>query len=82
MQPPRHQLPLSELETGQAAVIVSLGGDRGAQKRLRVLGILEGQRFRKISSIGKIGPVVVLVDRAQVAVGRGMAKKILVQVRE
>ncbi len=76
----RHHLSLTELETGQTAVIVSLGGGRGARHRLRSLGILEGQRIRKISRIGKVGPVVVLVNRAQVAVGYGMAKRILVQV--
>lgn len=81
-QPLRQQLPLTELETGRTAVIVSLGGGHGVQQRLRFLGILEGQRVRKVSRIGKIGPVVVLVHRTQVAVGHGMAKKILVQVQE
>ncbi len=78
----RHQLSLTELETGQTAVIVSLGSGHGARQRLRSLGILEGQRIRKISRIGKVGPVVLLVDRAQVAIGHGMAKRILVQVHE
>jgi len=81
-QPLRHQLPLTELVTGETAVIVSLGGGHGGRQRLRALGLLEGQRIRKISRIGKAGPIVVLVDRAQVAVGHGMARKILVQVHE
>ena len=81
-QPLRQQLTLTDLATGQTAVIVNLGGGHGAQHRLRALGLLEGQRIRKISRIGKIGPVVVLVDRAQVAVGHGMAKRILVQAHE
>ncbi|MBU8913859.1 MAG: FeoA domain-containing protein [Spirochaetales bacterium] len=81
-QPLRRQLPLTELETGQTAIIVSLEGGHGARQRLRSLGILEGRRIRKISRIGKIGPVVLLVDRAQVAIGHGMAKKILVQAHE
>lgn len=79
-QPLPHQLLLTELETGETAVIVSLGGGHGIRHRLGSLGILEGQRIRKISKIGKAGPVVLLVNRAQVAVGHGMAEKILVQV--
>jgi len=80
--PTQQQLPLTELETGRSAVVVSLESGHGAQERLRSLGIHEGQRIRKISRIGKVGPVVVLVDRTQVAVGHGMAKKILVQGEE
>jgi ferrous iron transport protein A len=78
----QQQLPLTELPSGQTAVIIKLESGQGAQLRLRSLGIHEGQRVRKISRIGKIGPVVVLVDRTQIAVGHGMAKKILVQVHE
>jgi len=78
--PAQHPIPLTELETGLTAVIVSLDGGHAAQERLRSLGIREGQHVRKISRIGKAGPVVVLVDRTQIAVGHGMAKRIVVQV--
>ena len=81
-RPAQQQLPLTELATGQTAIIISLEGGHGSEQRLRSLGIREGQRIQKISRIGKIGPVVVVVDRTQVAVGHGMARKILVQVQE
>ena len=77
---PGRQVLLTELETGRTATIVSLGGGAGAQHRLRLLGLLEGQRVQKVSRIGKLGPIVVLVDRTQVAVGYGMAKRIIVQI--
>ena len=35
--------------------------------------------MRKLSRIGWGGPIVLLVNRAQVAVGRGMARKIQVR---
>jgi ferrous iron transport protein A len=78
----QQQLRLTELATGQTAVIIQLESGQGAQLRLRALGIHEGQRIRKISGVGKAGPVVVLVDRTQIAVGYGMARKILVQAHE
>lgn len=80
-QPARQLLSLAELATGQTAVIISLGSGRGVRHRLRSLGIMEGQLIRKISRIGRFGPVVLLVNRAQIAVGYGMARNIFVKVQ-
>ena len=52
------------------------------KERLRKLGITEGQRVQKVSKIALGGPVIVLVDRAQIAIGRGMARKIIVDQEE
>lgn len=72
----------AELVPGEEGTIVSLGGGPGAQSRLRAMGLSEGQRVRNVSRIGWGGPIVLLVNRAQVAVGRGMAKKIAVRVKK
>jgi len=72
----------AELAAGEEGTILSLGGGPGAQARLRSLGLVEGQRVRNVSRIGWGGPIVLLVNRAQVAVGRGMARKIVVRVKK
>jgi ferrous iron transport protein A len=36
--------------------------------------------IRKLSDLALGGPVVVLVNRAQVAIGRGMARRILLRL--
>jgi len=72
-------IALTELGQGEEGIVVSLHGGRGAQERLRALGIVEGQKLRKLSSLALGGPVIVLVNRAQVALGRGMARKITVR---
>ncbi len=59
---------------------MAIQGGRGMQTRLRRLGLSEGQVVRKLSALAWGGPVVVLVNRAQVAIGRGMARRILVRV--
>lgn len=69
------------LGSNEEGTIVSLGGGPGAQARLRALGLVEGQRVRNVSRIGWGGPVILLVNRAQVAVGRGLARKIVVRVK-
>lgn len=71
--------PLVALNAGDGGIIVSTAGGRGIRARFRGLGLVEGQRIRKLSSIGLGGPVIILVNRAQVAIGRGMANHILVR---
>jgi ferrous iron transport protein A len=46
------------------------------------MGLAEGQTVRKLSRIRWGGPIVLLVNRAQVAVGRGMARKIVIRVKD
>ncbi|MQY77223.1 MAG: ferrous iron transport protein A [Spirochaeta sp.] len=69
---------LSELGPGEQGTIIALNGGRGLQARLRALGLAEGRVVRKLSALGWGGPVIVLINRAQVAIGRGMAHRIVV----
>jgi len=71
---------LTELARGEEGIIAAIQAGWGLQQRLRCLGIGEGQVVRKLSNLALGGPVVVLVNRAQVAVGRGMARRILVRL--
>ena len=72
-------IPLTELPADVEGTVVALDGGYGMQARLRSLGITEGRRLRKISGIGRRGPVVVLVERAQVAIGYGIARRVVVR---
>ena len=71
--------PLTDLKSGESAIIVAVEGGRGMQARLRKLGLTEGRAIRKVSALALGGPVVVSVNRAQVAIGRGLARRILVR---
>jgi len=71
---------LTDLGKGEQGVIVAIQAGWGLQQRLRRLGLSEGQVVRKLSALALGGPVVVLVNRAQVAIGRGMARRILVRL--
>ena len=72
---------LTELSSDQEAEIVTIDGGWIMQARLKELGIVEGRKVKKISRIGVRGPVIILVNRAQVAVGAGMASRIAVKVK-
>lgn len=69
---------LTDLAKGEQGTVVAIQGGWGFQQRLRLLGLAEGQAIRKLSELALGGPVVVLVNRAQLAIGRGMARRILV----
>lgn len=75
----RNEISLINLSVGEEAEIVRLRGGRGFQTRLRSLGLVEGQKIKKLSRAGPGGPVIVVVNRTQVAVGQGMAYHIIVR---
>ena len=74
------QLTLAEMRTGQTGTVVGVLGGHGLIRRLDALGIRPGKKVTKISSTLFHGPVTLRVDNAQVAVGFGMARKIIVEV--
>lgn len=73
---------LAELRSGEVGTVVRLYGGRGFQQRLAVLGIRINKKVRMITVQPFRGPVVVEVDGAHIAIGHGMAWKILVEVLE
>jgi ferrous iron transport protein A len=66
---------LAQLRTGEKATIVAIEGGRGLRQKLFLRGLIEGKAIRVISNYG---PMTVEVDRSVVAIGRGMAQKIVV----
>ena len=71
---------LVEMETGGKGEIVRIDGGEGMVKRLWVLGVVPGKRIEKVSSIIGKGPVVIRLGQQEIALGRGIAQKILVRV--
>jgi len=71
-------MPLSHMRPGQSGMIAEIQGGFGLINRLNGLGILPGKRVRKVSAMIARGPVTIEVDRVQVAIGFGMAKRIIV----
>jgi len=68
------------MQTGQSGRVVEIQGGFGVIDRLNALGIIPGKRITKISSMFARGPVAIEVDRGQLAIGYGMANKIIVQL--
>jgi len=72
-------LTLSQLKSGQSGTVVEIQGGRRLINRLNALGIIPGKRITKTSSMLMRGPVTIEVDRVEVAIGFGMANKVIVK---
>lgn len=72
-------MPLLQLPYNKKAKIISLEGGHGFQRKLRVMGIREGQTIQIVSRQPLRGPLTVAVNSCQMTLGRGMANKIIVE---
>lgn len=70
---------IAELGSGKTGVIRQFSGGRGMVRRLHALGLREGKKVKKISAGVLAGPVIVQVDQSQIAIGRRMAARVLVE---
>ena len=71
---------LTDLRNGRTAKIVGLEGGKGFRRKLRTIGIREGKMVKLVTTHPIGGPIVIDVEGEQVAIGRGMAKRIMIEV--
>jgi ferrous iron transport protein A len=76
----RKQITLTKMQRGQSGRVLQIEGGRGMVNRLSALGIMPGKKITKISSMLMHGPVTIEVDRVQVAIGFGMANRIIIEL--
>ena len=78
--PQKRQITLAQMLAGQTGTVVAVLGGHGLVRRLEAMGLRSGKEVTKISSTFLRGPVTFKVDHTQVAVGFGLARKIVVEV--
>ena len=71
-------IPLPMLPPGVEATVVEIRGGSGLERRLADMGLAPGVRVRLITD-GTRGPLVVAAGDTRLALGRGMAQKIMVR---
>ena len=73
---------LDLIKEGQKVKVVDIYGGWGIRQRLGCLGIHPGDIITVRKSAIMRGPILISIHGNQVALGRGIAKKILVEVIE
>jgi len=73
-------IALARMQPGETGMVAQFLGGRGMANRLSALGIRPGKRVTKVSSMLMRGPVTIEVDRVQIAIGFGMANKVIVDL--
>ena len=71
---------LRQMQSGQSGKVIQIQGGFGLVNRLSALGIRPGKRITKVSSMLMRGPVTIQSGNTQVALGFGMANKIIVEL--
>jgi len=74
------QMALSRMQTGQSGRVIEIRGGYGMVNRLSALGVRAGKKLTKTSSGFARGPVTVRVDKTQIAIGFGIASRIIVEL--
>lgn len=77
-------MPLTELRKGAAGTVTAIRSrhrrGRGFEKRLMDMGLTPGTIITVVKSAPFHGPIEILVRGSRLALGRGMAERILVEI--
>jgi Fe2+ transport system protein FeoA len=65
---------------GERLTLVEITAKNGLRHRLTELGLTPGVEFQVLQSQG--GPLLLAIHNSRLALGRGMAQKILVKIKE
>ena len=73
------KVSLVHLKPNHKGKISEISGGGALQHRLMSMGIYAGKEVTKLSYVGLRGPVVIKAGRSVLALGHGMAQKIIVE---
>ncbi len=74
------QTTVAQMRTGERGRVIQITGGHGLVRRLEAMGIRPGKQITKVSSMLMRGPVTIQVNEAQLALGFGVARRILVEL--
>lgn len=85
----KREVPLTALRDGETGIVTSVKtghgrgrgrGRWGFEKRLMDMGLTPGTKVTVVKSAPFHGPLEILVRGSRLAIGRGMAEKIFVEI--
>ena len=74
---------LARLKEGESGKVYDFKGGERLRKKLDSLGIRKGKSITKVSDMVLRGPITIQIENSsRIAIGRGMAEKIMVKIGE
>jgi ferrous iron transport protein A len=74
-------ISIKELPDGRKGIIMAINGGHGLVEKLDALGIRTGKEITKVNSQWMKGPVIIRSGNTEIAIGYGMARKIMVEAK-
>jgi len=73
------KISLVQLKPNHKGRIAEIAGGENLRSKLMHMGVYEGKEVTKFSHIGLRGPVVIKTGRSILALGHGVAAKVMVE---
>lgn len=73
-------IDLTQMQPGENGIIEEIHGGYGLIRKLQSMGMRQGKKITKVSSHFWRGPQTVEIGNLQIAIGFGMARRIMVKV--
>ncbi|MBU1617536.1 MAG: ferrous iron transport protein A [Candidatus Margulisbacteria bacterium] len=73
-------IPLSKMRNGESGVVQEIRGGGELKNRLAALGLRVALNVTRVSGMIFLGPITVKVGHTQIALGHGMAGKVILEV--
>jgi len=74
-------IDLTQIQPGETGIVEEIQGGHGLVRKLQSMGVRPGKKITKVSSHFWRGPQTIEIDNSQIAIGFGMAERILVEVK-
>jgi len=69
---------LTQINKGESVKVVEINGGQKFKEKVDAIGLRVGSRIIKLSAQVLSGPITIKIGSTKLAIGHGMAKKILV----
>lgn len=76
------KVSLASMKAGESGIVADFLDGHGFINRLNALGIRLCKKITKVNSMLMRGPIIVDVDGMKIAIGHGMAHRIIVEVTD
>ncbi len=76
------EVKLTQLKAKQTGRVLSVQGGSGSLRNLENIGLRPQKTIKKISQQFAKGPVIVQIGTTEIAIGHGLAEKILVETED